>query len=144
MTDAPKLLTEAEAREIHALAAGMCEIEGFVDSLRERGLIAPEPVDPLLIEAREVCAKHFEAQGLFACTKDYRDGKNDNEIDDMEHEMSIALAALKRGMELANPTLTQGQVLDAYYAAHTLWAARDNKFQHFAEALHAALTGAKP
>lgn len=45
MTQEPKLLTEAEARNVHTLAAGMREIEGFLAELRERGLIAPEPVD---------------------------------------------------------------------------------------------------
>lgn len=46
----PKLLTEAEARAIYIAATSP---DDFNERLRERGLIAQNPVDPLLLEARE-------------------------------------------------------------------------------------------
>lgn len=53
------------------------------------------PVDPLLIEAREVCARHFEDSHQGAHGVSYRYGT----WDDMD-TVQIALAAIKRGIEI--------------------------------------------
>jgi len=56
--------------------------------------ILPDPVDPLLIEARKLveCTVHWSA----ATDRMLQSGQNDS-----TPEVKIALAALKRGMELA-------------------------------------------
>jgi hypothetical protein len=56
-------------------------------------------VDPLLIEAREVCARFYEADGSPIIAADHRAGK----FDDGDSQQTIALAALRRGMELVQP-----------------------------------------
>jgi hypothetical protein len=97
MTQEPKLTGEevmmlAEIAQRQGAAA-------FIEAMRERRLIAPEPVDPLLIEAREICGDWAEGERSWVsvnAVKNYREGR----WDDASH-MDIALAALRRGMELA-------------------------------------------
>lgn len=93
----PKLLTEYEAQ---ALWAGtfVHHAKPFADylaELRERGLIAPEPVDPLLIEAREICSAAYRAASYTAYADEMARGGRDDTI-----IVHATLAALKRGMEL--------------------------------------------
>ena len=117
----PKLLTEAEAMRLATYA----DVETILTELRERGLIAPEPpVDPLLLEAREVCASVEPNIASNARKGDW----------DHSFSMKLALAALKRGMELARPELTREQVREAYYDAGGL------EVGSFIDRLHAALT----
>lgn len=55
------------------------------------------PIDPDLIEAREVCARYFEAKDRHWVASEYREGRYDIGLD---NELTIALAAIKRGREL--------------------------------------------
>ena len=99
----PKLLTEAEALKLF-YDNKYC---AFLKALRERGMIAPEPepVDPLLDEAREICAKSSEARKWYGEARGFRDGEYDG-----YYSMDIALTALRRNLELAErPTLTHLQ-----------------------------------
>lgn len=88
----PVLLTEREWANLIGLSA----YSKASATLRERGLIAPEPVDPLLVEAREVCARDSEAGGWGLAAKEYRDGQRDEAV-----PIRLTLAALRRGMDLA-------------------------------------------
>lgn len=56
------------------------------------------PVDPLLAEARTICADVWESRGSKVAASQYRAGVFDA---GSGPSMSIALAALRRGMELA-------------------------------------------
>lgn len=121
MTTEPKLLTEAEAKSI----AWGTNPHNIMFELRERGLIAPEPMDALLIEARKIREQWLDHQ----------------------HEGSIdaLLAALKRGMELAQPPLTQEMVRESLAGAMfdtvgLIVTGQD--FTNLTTRLHAALTGA--
>lgn len=91
--DVPRLLTEAEWQRISAPLGLTSTIDQIANALRERGLIAPEPVDVLLEEA-ETLHQEWIAR---------------------KHEDAIAMliAALRRGMELAAPTLTREMLGDA-------------------------------
>jgi hypothetical protein len=64
------------------------------------------PVDPLLVEAREVAAQWFESmrQGRSEQSELTRRGEDDNSF-----WVQIALAALERGMELARAQDGSGQ-----------------------------------
>ena len=95
MTDAPKLLTEAQAIALHTV-----DRDEYVTALRERGLIAPEPVDPLRLDALEVAAQSFALQGDEVTAREIRSGAYNHEVDDLTTLPGLALAALKRGMEL--------------------------------------------
>ena len=107
----PKL-TEADVRREFAATGA----EPVIRFLRARGLIAEEPVDPLLVEAR--------------C----RDGS----WDETTH-MAVALAALRRGMELApRKELTREMVLKAHWHATGAETVEANLIDR----LHAALTEA--
>jgi len=58
------------------------------------------PVDPLLIEAREICAQYWERGGnpiARDIARDYRNGIHDED----DERLTPVLAALKRGIELA-------------------------------------------
>ena len=93
----PKLLTEAEWAGL--LGPTGYELHG--PELRERGLIAPEPVDPLLIEAREIVAQAYNwTQRCF----------------ENNHPAVVStLAGIKRGKELAQPKpLTRERVAEAF------------------------------
>jgi hypothetical protein len=87
----PELLTEADVARY--FGNGDLTFGEVMTELRERGLIVPEPVDPILIEAREIAA---EWGNKFLPSGSYREGHLDESI-----YVQIALAALKRGMELA-------------------------------------------
>lgn len=50
---------------------------------------------PDLLEAREVCAQHSEANEMHAMARWYRDGSHDDFA-----FMRLAIAAIKRGREL--------------------------------------------
>ena len=89
MTTEPKLLTEAEWV---AWMQKPQSTEKALTDLRERGLIAEEPVDPLLVEARQIIAD--------TCDTHESKGQWLDGVWDDEQEMAIALAALRRGMEL--------------------------------------------
>jgi len=52
--------------------------------------LLPEPVDPLLIEAREIAAKYWEDKGWRDEAKDVRAGYNDD-----TPSVKVAYAALK-------------------------------------------------
>ncbi|MDV7391672.1 hypothetical protein RZS08_09980, partial [Arthrospira platensis SPKY1] len=109
----PRLLTEAEVQTLwlHTVQSGT--FEEHKARLRERGLIADDPVDPDLEEAREICALVCEGWADIPAERahQYRDGSHDDEAD-----IAYALAALKRGKEL-RPTLTREMVRDAWYKA---------------------------
>jgi hypothetical protein len=113
MTDTPKLLTEAEWRKFWIVSCGISSenIEKLIRAHRERGMIAPEPepVDPLLIEAREICVKYFTS-------RNYSQTVIDGLCDD-DGVVQIALAALRRNLELAErPTFTPEKVREAVEA----------------------------
>lgn len=77
----PKLFTEREWAE-RLESCGCFEWRKVIEELRERGLIAPEPVDPLLIEAREICARvveGFRDLNVRRAAKFYREGVHDDE-----------------------------------------------------------------
>lgn len=118
-----KLLTEAEALEIWDEAQDR-HPGPFVKALRERGLIAPEPVDPLLVEVREIAQRYgFQGNGWVT---------------------DLALAALRRGMELAPAAspLTREMLGDAIVK---VFGEGESGFAGVTPnnitALHAALTG---
>ena len=101
MTDI-KLLTEAEALKLFYDN----KYSAFLKALRERGMIAPEPepepVDPLLIEAREICVECFTSRNYSQTVID--------RLADNDTVVQIALTALRRNLELAErPTLTHLQ-----------------------------------
>ncbi len=114
MADAPNLLTEAQWMERLAAWSVGESYHLIITELRERGLIADEPVDPLLIEAREMLvALHERGLDLYASTGNdspretfvakygaandaIRAGKYDK-----HGRLLELLAALRRGLELA-------------------------------------------
>lgn len=129
MTDAPKLLTEDRW-----LALMQRDTDTIISELRERGLIAPEPVDALLIEAREICASRPGVDALQALA--YRRGDWD-----AGGVVEIALAALRRGMELAKPELTREMVGEIVDAAMMKWKSGRTMLRDcLTDAFHAALT----
>ena len=92
MTTEPKLLTEADVSALYELARNATP-ENFRKAVAMQGLIAEEPVDPLLVEARQIIAD--------TCDTHESKGQWLDGVWDDEQEMDIALAALRRGMELA-------------------------------------------
>ena len=102
-TEAPMWAREEAARRLNAKAGISYWI---ADDYSQNGaftiiadMIAKyeqPPVDPLLQEAREICAARFDAENNRSVASDYRSGLFDND----DKELSIALAALKRGMEI--------------------------------------------
>ena len=108
----PKLLTEAEARKLRNLTR-----DEYVAELRERGLIAPEPIDPLLEEAE-------------ALHQDWIARKHKDAI-------AMLIAAIKRGREIereAASPLTRDDCKSALIVAG--YCATPNGINR----LHAALT----
>lgn len=86
----------------------MTEIENLEREIAEKQArlaeLRAKQVDPLLIEAREVCAKVAD-QIKPSLSDSYRDGDYDKDAD-----VLYALAALRRGMELAAlPAAPQGR-----------------------------------
>ena len=132
----PKLLTEAEWRANLRVWVNIAATDAIILLMRERGMIAPEPepVDPLLDEAREICAKSSEARKWYGEARGFRDGEYDD-----YYSMDIALTALRRNLELAErPTLTREMVREAYNSATEAWNTLDGA-QLFIDLLHAAL-----
>jgi sugar-specific transcriptional regulator TrmB len=111
----PKLLTEAEW--VDRMTVPYNRIEDVLSELRERGLIAPEPVDPLLIEAREICSAAYRAASYTAYAEEMARGEHDYFA-----SVQSTLAALKRGMELgrAASPLTREMVREAWCAANSM------------------------
>jgi hypothetical protein len=120
-------LTEAEVRGNYVGPA----VDHIVELLRERGLIAEEPVDPLLVEAREICArigsdlcgKRFPGGGAERCEMIRAGGCDDF------YEARIALAALHRGIEIGEANrkeLTREGVRAAVAMAHLTHCLRDD------------------
>lgn len=91
----------------------------------ERAALEAREVDPLLMEAREVCAKWMETMHSPEGASRYRSGEWDRST-----LMEIALAALHRGMELAAPIpapamgegVDSGMSGEAVDRAELLWA----------------------
>jgi len=104
----PKLLTEAEW-------AGLLGPTGYQlhgPELRERGLIAPEPVDPDLLEAWKVVGA-WALETFGAESSAVAHYSTNKVVEDMNTH--LALAGLKRGKELAQPkTLTREMVAEAF------------------------------
>ena len=131
MTTEPKLLTEAEWERISAPLGLTSTIDQIASALRERGLIAPEPVDPLLVEAREIEARHCELAGFNARARQIRAGEYDE-----DGPVRCTLRGLRRGMEL-RPPITRERVERAVTLVGYTWSNRA------IDRLHAALTDAK-
>ena len=134
-TKTPVLLTASDLLAMETMTPKLREV-----FLRERGLIAPEPVDPLLIEAREVAARNTSWRNYPVEAQNCREG-----LYDRGDYVSLALAALRRGMELgrsdccealAKPELTREMVEKAY---RSVWG-RYNSNDQAITALHAAIT----
>ena len=124
-----KLLTEAEWANLIGLSA-WSKAQG---TIRERGMVAPEPepVDPLLDEAREIAAKLNEDDDIPIFASEVRAGKRDDDL-----EVRIAITALRRNLELAaRPTLTREMVEDAVINQRGLWSSGSK----YVDCLHAAL-----
>lgn len=146
-----KLLTEAEWRTTLRQWVNIAATESVIRELRERGLIAPEPVDPLLVEALELAAQSFELQGDDVTAREIREGVYNHEVDDLTTLPGLALSALRRGMELgrsdrsealAHPVLTREMVREAVFQRvgyPLIW----EDAQAVADALNAALTEAR-
>ena len=87
--------------------------------------------DPLLVEAREICAKRSETIAAHHHARGYRNGEYDG-----YQAMVTALAALRRGMELAEcPTLTREMVREAVEIADV----QAMGVKEYVDTLHAAL-----
>jgi hypothetical protein len=117
----PKL-TEAGLRSIldDAGAGADWRNDNIVNGFRERGLIAEEPVDPLLLEAREITAQIVGALGASWFGSEFRKGRCDD-----HRYMQIALAALRRGIEIGEANrkeLTREGVRDALVSVWPNWA----------------------
>ena len=122
----PKLMTEAEWANLIGLSA-WSKAQG---TIRKRGLIAPEPepVDPLLDEAKEICVKCFTSRNYSQTVID--------RLSDNDTVVQIALTALRRNLELAErPTLTREMVLEAHREVYGKYCGQDLAVAR----LHAAL-----
>lgn len=140
MTDAPKLLTEAEAlvlweASFHKDAKSFA---AYKDQLRERGLLAQEPVDPLLIEAREIAANAIHENTTQSRWPEHiRSGNGDD-----TPVVHATLAALRRGMELAERPLTREMVREALFEDCPISGQWSNAvIDSIRNRLNAALTG---
>lgn len=105
MTDIPKWaaeraveLVDQEAPHRFTVAAGWVgcpsnpTITAFARYIAEH---EQPPVDPLLVEARKIIAKHFERDGLSSAARDARAGKSDHVA-----AVKAAYEALRRGIEI--------------------------------------------
>lgn len=61
----------------------------------------PPVEDPILTEARKICAEHFRKCGSESVARSYEQGEYDNPYDGPDRELSIAMTALKRGIEIS-------------------------------------------
>lgn len=71
-------------------ATGLPQFAAYIASKEDA------PVDPLVLEAREIAAKYFEAMGSESVAQEHREGLYDKDDEAQE----IAMAALRRGIEL--------------------------------------------
>lgn len=111
MTSEVKLLTAHDVSLLRARAVDQTSANQIEAFLRERGLIAPEPVDPLLYEARRLVLQDGTTRTVNQIEA-IRNGHAGKE------KVSLAHAALKRGIELAyRKELTWEEVRDAYLAS---------------------------
>jgi len=93
------------AEELHILERAKADARNTIEihvHAFARYIAAHEeaPVDPLLIEAREICAQYWERGGNPVArdiARDYRNGIHDED----DERLTPVLAALKRGLELA-------------------------------------------
>jgi hypothetical protein len=111
----------------------MTERETLLAEIAEKQarLAELDALDPLLIEAREICAKWCDDKSCPEAARSYRSGEYDS-----HHPIEAALTALRRGMELAErPTLTREMVREAVKYVF----ARHSAATWDADALHAAL-----
>lgn len=104
----PEALDEARAREAHKRFLADDKLVNFMDLARLAiSLVRTgwEPVDPDLIEAREICAAYYEGEGAGLPKPDkaarIRDGKLDS-----EPELVVIRTAIKRGRQLAEGSLS--------------------------------------
>jgi hypothetical protein len=122
MVQEPKLLTEAEARNLYNC---MADATDLVEVLRERGLIAPEPVDEITVElcnamnASVYRLEHFmqdEAENLREELRSRGIEIGRAERAALTREMVEALEAVLREFNHEDRTTEQ---TDALYAAST-------------------------
>jgi hypothetical protein len=104
----PKLLTEAEWRANLRVWVNIAATDAIILLMRYHDLIAPEPepepVDPLLEEAREIAASCYDITNHHLAANMRRG------ICDDQPSVVSALTALRRNLELAErPTLTHLQ-----------------------------------
>lgn len=92
-----------KALELMGSATTLADVKrfpaGYPNTIRVASYIEQHkepPVDPLLIEAREICAKWRETKGYAHGAAMYREGGYDD-----YSIMKVALAALRRGIEIA-------------------------------------------
>ena len=133
----PKLLTEAEWRQ--RISASDYFTDLAIAALDNAGLIAPEPVDPLLYIARAVVIQDGTTRTVNQIEA-IRDGKAGHE------KVAYALAGLRKGREMfgcgcarLTPEMVGGAVVRATDEC-------DNSRWHndFVTRLHAALTERQP
>lgn len=100
--DKAQRLTADEIDETSGLGAGlhhaMTAFARYIAGHEE------PPVDPLLIEAREICASRDGVDAVQA--RSYRDGRHD-----AGGAVDTALAALRRGIELAGRKAGEGRAV---------------------------------
>lgn len=118
MTTEPKLLTEAEWERISAPLGLTSTIDQIASALRERGLIAQEPVDPLLEEAEAlhqdwIARKHKDAIAMLIAA--LRRGR------EIEREAASPLTRrdLQRAVRDAELRILSGYDIDRLHAALT-------------------------
>lgn len=115
-----RLLTESEARSLLMSLGNGWTVDDQITHLRERGLIAPEPVDPLRLLAVQIV--------------DYLNPQGDEQ--DINWIVNTILRPGIDALELGErPTLTWKMVREACNAAYKGWLYTDD----FVDALHAAL-----
>jgi len=87
-------LERLEALELLVRRMAVDDI-GVHEAFAEARALAPEPVDPDLVEAREACAIHAQRLNDYGLAAEYRSGELDQQF-----EMQATLAAIKRGRAL--------------------------------------------
>ena len=123
----PVLLTEADVRRLHDKPYNA--VDEVIDELRERGLIAPEPVKTVDDIVRNELVRAYTEAGQPSTARAIAKG---------DYDTSPTSVAAKRlyemGMELAKPELTREMVRAAVERHASMQATVDYA------ALHAALT----
>lgn len=117
--EAIKLLNEGVGYQVEPSSSFVTVLARTLDKLHNR-----TPVDPLLKEAREICAKWEDADDFPDNATAYRDGKRDSGL-----SITRTIEVLRRGMELAPeprmPTMEE---------VRKVWATQDD-FGKMEEAL---------